>query len=132
MSVESQATGTFGFRPGPIMAQIVLTDEINRATPKTQSALLEAMEEHQVTIDGVTHPLPRPFMVMATQNPLEYEGTFPPPEAQPQRLIMLLHRGHAASARTLPAGDGAGRQRLIWSALALFGALAWLWALPAA
>ena len=94
VSVYSQATGTFEFRPGPIMAQIVLTDEINRATPKTQSALLEAMEEHQVTIDGVTHPLPRPFMVMATQNPIEYEGTFPLPEAQLDRFIMRIHLGY--------------------------------------
>ncbi len=94
VSVYSQATGTFEFRPGPIMAQLVLTDEINRATPKTQSALLEAMEEHQVTIDGVTHPLPRPFMVMATQNPIEYEGTFPLPEAQLDRFIMRIHLGY--------------------------------------
>src|SRR5712691_3505010 len=81
VSVYNQATRDFEFRPGPIMAQIVLTDEINRATPKTQSALLEAMEEHQITVDGITHRLPAPFMVMATQNPIEYEGTFPLPEA---------------------------------------------------
>src|SRR5512146_2662941 len=82
MSVFNQKTREFEFRPGPILAQIVLTDEINRATPKTQSALLEAMEERQVTVDGVTYPMPQPFLVMATQNPIEYEGTFPLPEAQ--------------------------------------------------
>ena len=77
VSVYNQATQTFEFRPGPIMAQVVLTDEINRATPKTQSALLEAMEERQVTVDGITHKVPQPFMVMATQNPIEYEGHLP-------------------------------------------------------
>jgi MoxR-like ATPase len=75
VSVYDQSTGDFEFRAGPVMANIVLTDEINRATPKTQSALLEAMEEHQVTVDGVTHLLERPFLVLATQNPIEYEGT---------------------------------------------------------
>ncbi len=94
VSVYTPATGSFEFRPGPIMAQIVLTDEINRATPKTQSSLLEAMEEHQVTVDGVTHPLPHPFMVMATQNPIEYEGTFPLPEAQLDRFLMRVHLGY--------------------------------------
>jgi MoxR-like ATPase len=94
VSVYNPATSSFEFRPGPIMAQIVLTDEINRATPKTQSALLEAMEEHQVTVDGVTHPLPAPFMVMATQNPIEYEGTFPLPEAQLDRFLMRIHLGY--------------------------------------
>ncbi|MSP22562.1 MAG: MoxR family ATPase [Dehalococcoidia bacterium] len=97
VSVYNQATSTFEFRPGPIMAQIVLTDEINRATPKTQSALLEAMEEHQVTVDGVTHPLPAPFMVMATQNPIEYEGTFPLPEAQLDRFLMRIHLGYPSA-----------------------------------
>ncbi len=94
VSVYSQSTNSFEFRPGPIMAQMVLTDEINRATPKTQSALLEAMEEHQVTIDGVTHPVPSPFMVLATQNPIEYEGTFPLPEAQLDRFLMRIHLGY--------------------------------------
>jgi MoxR-like ATPase len=97
VSVYNPATSTFEFRPGPIMAQIVLTDEINRATPKTQSALLEAMEEHQVTVDGVTHPLPAPFMVMATQNPIEYEGTFPLPEAQLDRFLMRIHLGYPSA-----------------------------------
>jgi len=86
VSIFNQRTSTFEFRPGPIMSQIVLADEINRATPKTQSALLESMEEHQVTVDGTTYQLPEPFLVMATQNPIEYEGTFPLPEAQLDRL----------------------------------------------
>ncbi len=94
VSVYNQATQTFEFRPGPIMAQVVLTDEINRATPKTQSALLEAMEERQVTVDGITHKVPQPFMVMATQNPIEYEGTFPLPEAQLDRFLMRVHLGY--------------------------------------
>jgi MoxR-like ATPase len=90
----NQKTQEFEFRPGPVFAQIVLTDEINRATPKTQSALLEAMEERQVTVDGVTHQMPKPFMVMATQNPIEYEGTFPLPEAQLDRFLMRISLGH--------------------------------------
>jgi MoxR-like ATPase len=84
----------FEFRPGPVFAQILLADEINRATPKTQAALLEAMEEHQVTIDGETHDLPSPFMVMATQNPVEYSGTFPLPEAQLDRFFMKVRLGY--------------------------------------
>jgi MoxR-like ATPase len=94
VSIYNQKTGNFEFRAGPIMAQIVLADEINRATPKTQSALLEAMEETQVTIDGVTYHLPEPFMVMATQNPIEYEGTFPLPEAQLDRFMMNIRLGY--------------------------------------
>ena len=94
VSVYNQQDGSFKFREGPIMAQIVLTDEVNRATPKTQSALLEAMEERQVTVDGVTHQVPRPFMVMATQNPIEYEGTFPLPEAQLDRFLMRIRLGY--------------------------------------
>jgi MoxR-like ATPase len=94
VSVYSQRTEDFEFRPGPLMAQIVLADEINRATPKTQSALLEAMEEHTITVDGVTRELPSPFMVMATQNPIEYEGTFPLPEAQLDRFLMRVHLGY--------------------------------------
>jgi MoxR-like ATPase len=93
-AIYNQKSGDFEFRPGPIMAQIVLADEINRATPKTQSALLEAMEERQVTVDGVSRPLPRPFMVLATQNPIEYEGTFPLPEAQLDRFFMRVHLGY--------------------------------------
>jgi MoxR-like ATPase len=94
VSIYNQVSSQFEFRPGPIMAQIVLSDEINRATPKTQAALLEAMEEHQVTVDGVTHILPRPFMVLATQNPIEYEGTFPLPEAQLDRFLVRLRLGY--------------------------------------
>ncbi len=97
VSVYSQSTSGFEFRPGPVMAQIVLTDEINRATPKTQSSLLEAMEERQVTVDGVTHMLPRPFMVMGTQNPIEYEGTFPLPEAQLDRFLMRVRLGYPSA-----------------------------------
>ena len=94
VSIFNQKTREFEFRPGPIIAQIVLTDEINRATPKTQAALLEAMEEMQVTVDGVTYPLPRPFLVLATQNPIEYEGTFPLPEAQLDRFLMRIRLGY--------------------------------------
>jgi MoxR-like ATPase len=93
-SVYNQKTGDFEFRPGPIMAQIVLADEINRATPKTQSALLEAMGEQQVTVEGTTRKLPSPFMVLATQNPIEYEGTFPLPEAQLDRFFMRISLGY--------------------------------------
>jgi MoxR-like ATPase len=93
-SIYNQKTGNFEFRPGPIMAQIVLADEINRATPKTQSSLLDAMEESQITIDGITYRLPEPFMVMATQNPIEYEGTFPLPEAQLDRFMMNIKIGY--------------------------------------
>ncbi|MCG2767213.1 MAG: MoxR family ATPase [Anaerolineae bacterium] len=94
VSVFNQKTREFEFRPGPVMAQIVLTDEINRATPKTQSALLECMEERQITVDGVTYPLPEPFIVMATQNPIEYEGTYPLPEAQLDRFLMRIRLGY--------------------------------------
>ena len=98
VSVYDQSTGRFEFRAGPVMANIVLTDEINRATPKTQSALLEAMEEHQVTVDGVTHLLERPFLVLATQNPIEYEGTFPLPEAQLDRFLVRVSLGYPSPA----------------------------------
>jgi MoxR-like ATPase len=94
VSIFNQATREFEYVPGPIMAQIVLIDEINRATPKTQAALLEAMEERQVTVDGVTYPLPNPFMVMATQNPIEYEGTFSLPEAQLDRFLLRIRLGY--------------------------------------
>jgi MoxR-like ATPase len=95
ISIFNQQTREFEFRPGPVIAQIVLADEINRATPKTQSALLEAMEEHQITVDGTTHMLPAPFIVLATQNPIEYEGTFPLPEAQLDRFLLRIHLGYA-------------------------------------
>jgi len=90
----NQKKQEFEFRPGPIISQVVLADEINRATPRTQSALLEAMQERQVTLDGVTHSLPRPFLVMATQNPVELEGTFPLPEAQIDRFLMRIAIGY--------------------------------------
>ena len=101
ISVYNQATGEFQFRPGPIIAEVVLADEINRATPKTQSALLEAMEELQVTVDGVTHHLHHPFIVIATQNPIEYEGTFPLPEAQLDRFLMRIGLGYPDFAEEL-------------------------------
>ena len=94
----NQKTGEFEFRPGPIIAQVVLADEINRATPRTQSALLEAMGERQLTVDGVTMTLPAPFMVLATQNPIELEGTFPLPEAQLDRFLLRLRLGYPMEA----------------------------------
>jgi MoxR-like ATPase len=94
VSVFNQKTREFEFRPGPTFSNILLADEINRATPRTQSALLEAMGESQVTVDGVTYPLPRPFLVLATQNPIEFEGTFPLPEAQMDRFLMRLSIGY--------------------------------------
>jgi MoxR-like ATPase len=94
VSIYNQKTGDFEFREGPIVAQVVLADEINRATPKTQSALLEAMDERQVTSDGVTHKLPAPFMVLATQNSIEFEGTFPLPEAQLDRFLIRIKLGY--------------------------------------
>ena len=94
VSVFDQRSGTFEFRPGAVFANIVLGDEINRASPKTQSALLEAMEEQQVTVDGTTYPLPQPFMVIATQNPVEMEGTYPLPEAQRDRFLMQIGLGY--------------------------------------
>jgi MoxR-like ATPase len=96
VSIFNQVTREFEFRPGPVMAQIVLADEINRATPKTQSALLEAMEEKQITVDGITHLLKQPFMVLGTQNPIEFEGTFPLPEAQLDRFLIRIHIGYPA------------------------------------
>lgn len=101
VSVFNQKTLEFEFRPGPIHAQIVLVDEINRATPKTQSALLEAMEERQVTVDGNTYPLESPFMVLATQNPIEYEGTFPLPEAQLDRFMLRISLGYATKEQEI-------------------------------
>ena len=98
VSIYNQKVGDFEFRPGPIMAQVVLADEINRATPKTQSALLECMEERQVTVDGVTYAMARPFMVLATQNPIEYEGTFPLPEAQLDRFLLRITLGYPTAA----------------------------------
>jgi MoxR-like ATPase len=94
LSIYNQKTQEFEFRPGPIMSQVVLADEINRATPKTQSALLECMEERQATIDGVSHRMPDPFLVIATQNPIEYEGTFALPEAQLDRFMLRMRLGY--------------------------------------
>ncbi len=110
VSIFNQRTSQFEFRPGPVMTQIVLADEINRATPKTQSALLEAMEEHQVTVDGVTYQLPDPFLVMATQNPIEYEGTFPLPEAQLDRFFIRLQLGYPKEREEIAILDA---QRII-------------------
>lgn len=93
-SIFNQQTGEFEIREGPIFANLILGDEINRSTPKTQAALLEAMQEHQVTIEGSTRPLPRPFLVMATQNPIEYEGTYPLPEAQLDRFLLRISVGY--------------------------------------
>lgn len=101
LSVFDRASSAFVFRPGPIETSILLADEINRATPRTQAALLESMEEHQVTVDGVTRPLPRPFLVLATQNPVELEGTFPLPEAQLDRFLLRLHLGYPSEAQEL-------------------------------
>jgi MoxR-like ATPase len=98
VSVFNQKNHEFEFRPGPVFAQIVLTDEINRATPKTQSALLECMDERQVTVDGHTYPMEKPFLVLATQNPIEYEGTFPLPEAQLDRFLLRIHMGYPDKA----------------------------------
>ncbi|MBN1661665.1 MAG: MoxR family ATPase [Anaerolineae bacterium] len=98
VSVYNQHSGQFEFRPGPAFSHLLLADEVNRATPRTQSALLEAMGEGQVTIDGVTHQLNRPFLVMATQNPIEYEGTFPLPEAQLDRFLLKLSVGYPSPA----------------------------------
>jgi MoxR-like ATPase len=98
VTVYNQKIGDFEFRPGPIMAQIVLADEINRSTPKVQSALLEAMEEKQISVDGVTHKMPAPFHVLATQSPIEYEGTFPLPEAQLDRFLLRISIGYPSHA----------------------------------
>jgi len=110
VSIYSNKTDDFEFRAGPIMAQIVLADEINRATPKTQSALLEAMEERQVTVDGVSRKVPSPFMVLATQNPIEYEGTFPLPEAQLDRFMLRVHLGYPSKTDEIVIMD---RQQMV-------------------
>lgn len=105
VNIFNQQRGTFEFRPGPIVAQMVLADEINRATPKTQAALLEAMEEAQISVDGVTHALPQPFIVLATENPIDYEGTFPLPEAQLDRFLLRLALGYPGRAGELEMLD---------------------------
>jgi MoxR-like ATPase len=101
LSLFNQQTSAFEFRPGPVMVNVLLSDEINRATPRTQAALLEAMQERQVTVDGVTHPLPDPFLVLATQNPIEYEGTFPLPEAQLDRFLIRMPLGYPEEAQEI-------------------------------
>ena len=110
VSIFNQQTSQFEFRPGPVIAQIVLADEINRATPKTQSALLESMEERQITVDGIAHPLPEPFIVLATQNPIEYEGTFPLPEAQLDRFMLRIHLGYPEKTEELRILDSQRQQ----------------------
>ena len=109
----NQATGEFQFRPGPVFANMVLADEINRATPRTQSSLLEAMAEHQVTVDGNTYPMAEPFMIMATQNPLESFGTFPLPEAQTDRFFMRLSLGYMAREEELSVLRGEDTVQLV-------------------
>jgi MoxR-like ATPase len=97
LNIYNQKRQDFEFRPGPVLSQVLLADEINRATPRTQSSLLEAMQERQITVDGETYPLPRPFIVIATQNPIELEGTFPLPEAQVDRFLMQLRLGYPSA-----------------------------------
>jgi MoxR-like ATPase len=111
VSVYDQRTTEFVFRPGPVFANVLMVDEINRATPRTQSAVLEAMQERQVSVDGITHPLPRPFMVVATQNPIELEGTFPLPEAQLDRFLMRLSVGYPDLANERALVDNAAALR---------------------
>jgi len=115
VSVFNQQTGEFVFRPGPILGQIVLADEINRATPKTQSALLEALAERQVTVDGVTHSIARPFMLVATENPIEHEGVFPLPEAQLDRFMMRIQLGYPSFDDEMCIIDSQRRQHPIES-----------------
>src|SRR5215472_13704524 len=114
VSVYSPKLNEFEFKPGPIFANIILADEINRTTPKTQSALLEAMNEGQITIENMTYPLPRPFMVLATQNPIEHHGTYPPPESQLDRFLMRIEIGYpapAAEKESLKRFSNGNRQR---------------------
>jgi MoxR-like ATPase len=116
VTVYNRASGSFDFRPGGIFANLVLGDEINRASPKTQSALLEAMEERQVTVDRITYPLPSPFMVIATQNPVEHEGTYPLPESQLDRFLMRIEMGYPGRASEIAILDtqagGAGSHQV--------------------
>ncbi len=113
VSVYKQLESTFEFNPGPVFSQLILADEINRATPKTQSALLEAMEEHQVTTDGETHPLPDPFFVIATQNPQTQLGTFPLPESQLDRFLMRIHLGYPDSLAERELMTGQDRRVMV-------------------
>jgi len=115
VSIYERERGVFRFHPGPIFSQLILADEVNRATPKTQSALLEAMEEHQVTIEGETHPLPEPFFVIATQNPSQQVGTFPLPESQLDRFVMRIELGHPDRASERALLQGRDRRALLGS-----------------
>ncbi|MBW4654656.1 MAG: MoxR family ATPase [Kaiparowitsia implicata GSE-PSE-MK54-09C] len=109
-NIWNPRSGTFEFMPGPVFSNVLLTDEINRATPRTQAALLEVMEEQQVTTDGVTRPVPKPFFVIATQNPVEYQGTFPLPEAQMDRFALALSLGYPTAADELQMLQGLGHR----------------------
>ncbi|MEW6353462.1 MAG: AAA family ATPase [Pseudomonadota bacterium] len=122
VSVFERDSGTFRFHPGPVFAQVILADEINRATPKTQSALLEAMEEGQVTVDGATRALPRPFFVIATQNPAHQTGTFPLPESQLDRFLMRLTLGYPGQAAERALLKGGERRALIAALQPVLGA----------
>ncbi len=113
VSIYTRDTGTFNFHAGPIFSQLILADEVNRATPRTQSALLEAMEEAQVTIEGETRPLPRPFFVIATQNPSDQVGTFPLPESQLDRFMMRIHLGYPNNAAERELLKGRDRRELL-------------------
>jgi len=122
VSVFDQTTREFRFHPGPVFTQLLLADEINRAPPRTQSALLEAMAEHQVTVDGVTHTLPQPFFVIATQNPVDLAGTFPLPDSQMDRFLLRLHLGYPDAAAEREMLAGADRRDLIAGSLPRLGA----------
>lgn len=113
VSIYNQKTQSFEFRPGPIFGQVILADEINRTSPKTQSALLQALEEHRVTADGETYDLPQPFFVLATENPIEFEGTFPLPEAQLDRFLLKFQMGYPTPEEELRILDGQQRQHPI-------------------
>ena len=113
VAVFERDTSTFKFHPGPVFSQVILADEVNRATPKAQSALLEAMEEHQVTVDGETRPLPEPFFVIATQNPSHQVGTFPLPESQLDRFLMRIHLGYPNASAERELLEGRERRDMI-------------------
>src|SRR5690606_3494727 len=121
-SIFVQARRGGRFHPGPVFTQLLLADEINRAPPRTQSALLEAMAEHQVTVDGVTHALPQPFFVIATQNPVDLAGTFPLPDSQMDRFLLRLHLGYPEAAAEREMLAGADRRDLIAGSLPRLGA----------
>jgi MoxR-like ATPase len=122
VSIYDRRSGEFRFQHGPIFSQLVLADEINRASPKSQSALLEAMEEHQVTLDGKSMALPDPFFVIATQNPLDQAGTFPLPESQLDRFLMRVHLGYPAAAAERELLNGTDRREMVGQLGAILGA----------